>query len=76
MKALRNSKTALAVAALSIFVGTASSVGCQVTDSGQTLPSGLYLLDDILYTPKGPENKVHDEATRLQAYHADQAAKK
>lgn len=49
-----------------------ASTGCQITEGGQTLPSGYYLEDDVQYFPAGPEFKLLREATAMQAYQAEQ----
>ncbi|GIW93992.1 MAG: hypothetical protein KatS3mg110_2033 [Pirellulaceae bacterium] len=48
------------------------SSGCQITEGGQTLPSGYYLSDDVQYFPKGPEFKLSREAAALKEYKASQ----
>ena len=45
-----------------------SSVGCQSTVGGQTLPSGFFLEDDVQYFPKGAEFKLINQARRLEEY--------
>jgi hypothetical protein len=49
-----------------------SAAGCQITEGGQTLPSGYYLYDDVQYFPKGPEFKLSKEAAALKEYKASQ----
>jgi hypothetical protein len=49
-----------------------SSTGCQITEGGQTLPSGYYLHDDVQYFPPGPEFKLSREAAALKQYQAEQ----
>lgn len=56
---------------LSLVVAAAASTGCQITESGQTLPSGYYIHDDIQYFPAGPEFKLSREAAAQKAYKAD-----
>lgn len=46
--------------------GLTSSVGCQVSVAGQTLPSPYYLIDDVQYFPAGPENKLSNETAALK----------
>lgn len=48
-----------------------SSVGCQVSMNGQTLPSPYYLTDDIQYYAPGPEFKLQNEADALKAANAE-----
>jgi len=48
-----------------------SSVGCQVSMNGQTLPSPYYLTDDIQYYAPGPEFKLTNEAAALKAANAE-----
>ena len=45
-----------------------SSVGCQTTIGGQTLPSAYYLRDDLQYFPPGPEFKLTREVQALEEY--------
>jgi hypothetical protein len=49
-----------------------TATGCQVSVSGQTLPSPYYIYDDVQYFPPGPEFKLTEEANMLKAYNADQ----
>jgi hypothetical protein len=56
---------------LSLVVAAVASTGCQITESGQTLPSGYYIQDDIQYFPPGPEFKLSREAAAQKAYKAD-----
>lgn len=42
-----------------------SSVGCQYTMNGQTLPSGYYLDNQVHYAPKGPEFRLAREAAHM-----------
>jgi hypothetical protein len=46
----------------------ASSVGCQTTIGGQTLPSAYYLRDDLQYFPPGPEFKLTRQVQALEEY--------
>ncbi len=69
--AVRTALTGMGFAMLAI-----SSTGCQVTEGGQTLPSGYYIHDDIQYFPPGPEFKLSREAAAQAAYKADQEAQK
>lgn len=43
------------------------STGCQVSVSGQTIPSPYYLQDDVQYFPAGPEFKLPRETAALKA---------
>ena len=45
-----------------------SSVGCQATVGGQTLPSAYYLRDDLQYFPPGPEFKLSREVQAIEEY--------
>jgi len=56
----------LAMSGLLLIGGLASSVGCQVSIAGQTLPSPYYLIDDVQYFPAGPENKLANETAALK----------
>jgi hypothetical protein len=49
------------------------ATGCQVTSSGQTLPSPYYIRDDVQYFPPGPEFKLTEEANLMKAYNAERA---
>jgi hypothetical protein len=61
----------MALAALLLLGGLASSVGCQVSVAGQTLPSPYYLMDDVQYFPAGPENKLANETAALKRAQAE-----
>ena len=56
---------------LGLAVVSIASTGCQITEAGQTLPSGYYMSDDIQYFPPGPEFKLSREAAAMKAYKAD-----
>jgi hypothetical protein len=45
-----------------------TSVGCQTTIGGQTLPSAYYLRDDLQYFPPGPEFKLTRQVQALDEY--------
>jgi hypothetical protein len=45
-----------------------SSVGCQTTIGGQTLPSAYYLRDDLQYFPAGPEFKLTRQVQAIEEY--------
>jgi hypothetical protein len=47
---------------------SSSSVGCQTTIGGQTLPSAYYLKDDLQYFPPGPEFKLTRQVQALDEY--------
>ena len=49
-----------------------SATGCQVSVSGQTLPSPFYTQDDVQYFAPGPEFKLTQEAAMMKAYNTDQ----
>lgn len=53
-----------------------ASTGCQITESGQTLPSPYYIHDDVQYFPPGPEFKLTREAAALEAARADEALRR
>ena len=48
-----------------------SSVGCQTSIGGQTLPSAYYMRDDVQYFVKGPEFKLQKEAAALKEARAE-----
>ena len=50
-----------------------AAIGCQVDISGQTVPSGYYLQDDVQYFPPGPEFKLAKEAAAMKTYKEEQA---
>ena len=56
---------------LSLAAAALSNTGCQVTEAGQTLPSGYYIADDIQYFPPGPEFKLSREAAAMKAFKTD-----
>ncbi len=45
-----------------------TSVGCQTTIGGQTLPSAYYLKDDLQYFPPGPEFKLSKQVQAIEEY--------
>jgi hypothetical protein len=47
---------------------SSTSVGCQTTIGGQTLPSAYYLRDDLQYFPPGPEFKLTRQVQALDEY--------
>ncbi|MBM4092106.1 MAG: hypothetical protein FJ276_22150 [Planctomycetes bacterium] len=51
-----------------------SATGCQVSVSGQTLPSPWYTTDDVQYFPPAAEFKLSQEAAMMKAYNAEQQA--
>lgn len=59
---------------VSLALLSIASTGCQITESGQTLPSPYYATDDIQYFPTGPEFKLSREAAAQKAYKNDVAA--
>ena len=63
----------LAGTGLLLLGGLASSVGCQVSVAGQTLPSPYYLIDDVQYFPAGPENKLSNETAALKCAQVEAA---
>jgi hypothetical protein len=56
---------------LGLAVLALGATGCQVTEGGQTLPSGYYVADDVQYFAPGPEFKLSREAAAQKAYRAD-----
>lgn len=48
-----------------------TATGCQVSVSGQTLPSPYYMYDDVQYFAPGPEFKLAQEAAAMKAANAD-----
>ena len=71
MKTLSTVTLRTACCGLGLALAALASTGCQVTEAGQTLPSGYYLQDDIQYFPPGPEFKLSREAAAQKAYKAD-----
>jgi hypothetical protein len=71
MKTLSTVTLRTAYCGLGLALAALASTGCQVTEAGQTLPSGYYLQDDIQYFPPGPEFKLSREAAAQKAYKAD-----
>lgn len=63
----------LACTGLLLVSGLISSMGCQVSIAGQTLPSPYYLTDDVQYFPAGPENKLSNETAALKRAQAEAA---
>jgi hypothetical protein len=57
-----------------VLAAAVTATGCQVSVSGQTLPSPYYVYDDVQYFPPGPEFKLTQEANLMKAYNADQQA--
>jgi hypothetical protein len=54
-----------------LLAAAMTSTGCQVSMSGQTLPSPYYYLDDVQYFAPGPEMKLTNEANMMKAYNAE-----
>lgn len=50
----------------------ATSIGCQASVGGQTLPSAYYLRDDVQYFPAGPEFKLTQQVRALEEYKLQQ----
>ena len=71
MKTTSSQRFLSLAAGLGLAVVALGSTGCQVTESGQTLPSGWYVSDDIQYFAPGPEFKLRREAAAQKAYKAD-----
>ena len=71
MSEAKHSGWQLAFTGLLLAGGLASSVGCQVSVAGQTLPSPYYLTDDVQYFPAGPENKLANETAALKRAQAE-----
>lgn len=55
-----------------LMLAALASTGCQVDVSGQTLPSGYYLSDDVQYYAPGSEFKLAREAAALKEQSAEQ----
>jgi len=54
-----------------VLAAAVTATGCQVSVSGQTLPSPYYIQDDVQYFPPGPEFKLTEEANLMKAYNAE-----
>ena len=54
-----------------VLAAAVTATGCQVSVSGQTLPSPYYTQDDVQYFPPGPEFKLTEEANLMKAYNAE-----
>lgn len=54
-----------------LLAAAVTATGCQVSVSGQTLPSPYYTQDDVQYFPPGPEFKLSEEANMMKAYNAE-----
>lgn len=52
----------------------ATSMGCQTTIGGQTLPSAWFLRDDVQYFPPGEEDLVPNLRRELKEYNVQQSA--
>jgi hypothetical protein len=70
MKTLSTVTLRSSLAGLGLVLALSNS-GCQIVESGQTLPSPWYLGDDIQYFAPGPEFKLSREAAAMKAYRAD-----
>ncbi|MEM9351514.1 MAG: hypothetical protein AAGA92_00730 [Planctomycetota bacterium] len=57
-----------------LALASLASTGCQMDVSGQTLPSGYYLTDDVQYYAPGPEFKLTREAAALREQSAKQVS--
>jgi hypothetical protein len=62
------------LASLGVVLAALSSVGCQSTYNGQTLPSPYYMDDDIQYFAPGPSMKLARTAAALKAAREEDAA--
>lgn len=71
MKLHATQRTTSLALGLGLAMLALGSTGCQITESGQTLPSGYYIYDDIQYFAPGPEFKLSREAAAQKAYKAD-----
>ncbi len=58
-----------------VLAAAVSATGCQVSVSGQTLPSPYYIHDDVQYFPGGAEFKLTEEANMMKAYNAERQLK-
>lgn len=54
-----------------VLAAAVTATGCQVSVSGQTLPSPYYMHDDVQYFAPGPEFKLTEEANMMKAYNAE-----
>ena len=63
-------KATLCAAVMS--AGIAGTTGCQISESGQTLPSPYYIRDDVQFFPADSEFKLQREANLLKAFRAEQ----
>ena len=61
------------LAGTAIILAAMSSIGCQATYNGQTLPSPYYMDDDIQYYAPGPKMKLARTAAALKAAHDEEA---
>ncbi|QDU26779.1 hypothetical protein ETAA8_18610 [Anatilimnocola aggregata] len=61
----------MTLAATGLAIVAVANTGCQITEAGQTLPSGYYIQDDIQYFAPGPEFKLQREAAAMKAYKND-----
>jgi hypothetical protein len=53
--------------------GCCGLTGCMGNYSGQNLPSGYYLSEQLQYYPPGPQFKLTEEAAAQKAYRETQA---
>jgi len=49
------------------------ATGCQVDVGGQTLPSAMYMKDDVQYFAPGPEFLLTKEAAAMKAHNEQHA---
>ncbi|WP_425396092.1 hypothetical protein [Aeoliella sp.] len=54
-----------------VILASMALTGCQGLYSGQVLPSGYYLQDDVQYFAPGPEFKLAREAQALEEAKAE-----
>lgn len=54
-----------------VLAAAVTATGCQVSVSGQTLPSPYYTTDDVQYFPAGSEHKLSREANLMEQYNTD-----
>jgi hypothetical protein len=59
------------VCSLGLVAAALSATGCQVSTSGQTLPSPYYLYDDVQYFAPGSEFMLPNEAAAIKKYNAE-----
>ena len=56
-----------------LLASSCGLTGCMANYSGQNLPSGYYLSEQLQYYPPGPQFKLTEEANAQKAYRESQA---